>query len=107
MNLSLCLTIHIKRQVGASYCRGNMIIQKFSKCSVDVNNQLFRSYVSCLYCCALWKDYSILILHLIRLELHTIMSTKLSWGLKGCMGIAFVVNMSTIVLMVLKLLKEN
>ena len=48
----------IKRQVRPIYCRGNMIIQKFSECSVDVKNQLFRSYVSCLYCCALWKDYS-------------------------------------------------
>ena len=26
-----------------------MIIRKFSKCPVDVKNQLFRSYVSCLY----------------------------------------------------------
>ena len=35
------------------------------------------------------------------------MSKELSWGLKECMGIAFLVNMSTIVLMVLELLKEN
>ena len=44
-----------RRQVRAIYCRGNMIIRKFTKCSVDVKNQLFRSYVSCLYCRALWK----------------------------------------------------
>ena len=25
---------------------------------MDVKNQLFRSYVSCLYCGALWKDSS-------------------------------------------------
>ena len=36
----------------------------------------------------------ILLLHLIWLELHTIMSTELSWGLKGCMGIVYLVNMS-------------
>ena len=41
----------------------------------------------------------ILLLHLIWLELHPIMSTELSWGLKGCMDIVYLVNMSTIVLM--------
>ena len=49
----------------------------------------------------------ILLLHLIWLELHTIMSTELSWGLKGCMEIVYLANMSTIVLMVLKQLREN
>ena len=49
----------------------------------------------------------IVLLHLIWLELHTIMSTELSLGLKGCMGIAYLVNMSTIVLRVLKQSREN
>ena len=47
------------------------------------------------------------LLHSIWLELRIIMFTELSWGLKECMGIAFLVNMSTIVLMALELLKEN
>ena len=33
---------------------------------MDVKNQLFRSYVSCLYCCALWKDYSTSSFNMVR-----------------------------------------
>ena len=62
----------IRRQVRAIYCRGNMIIQKFSKCSVDVKNQLFRSYVSCLYCCALWKDYSTSSFNMVRVAYNNV-----------------------------------
>ena len=47
------------------------------------------------------------LLHSIWLELRIIMFTELSWGLKECMGIVLLVNMSTIVLMALELLKEN
>ena len=47
------------------------------------------------------------LLHSIWLELRIIMFIELSWGLKECMGIAFLVNMSTIVLIALELLKEN
>ena len=35
-----------------------MTVRKFSNCSVDVKNQLLRSYISCLYCSALWLSYS-------------------------------------------------
>ena len=49
----------------------------------------------------------ILLLHSIWLELRIIMSIELSWELKEYMGIAFLVSMSTIVLMALELLKEN
>ena len=34
-----------------------MTVRKFSNCSVDVKNQLFRSYISCLYCIPLWLNY--------------------------------------------------
>ena len=33
----------LKRQARAIYSRGNMIVRKFSTCSVDVKNQLVRS----------------------------------------------------------------
>ena len=62
----------IRRQVRAIYCRGNKIIRKFSKCSVDVKNQLFRSYVSCLYCCALWKDYSTSSFNMVRVAYNNV-----------------------------------
>ena len=50
----------------------------------------------------------ILLLYSIWLELRIIMSAELSCiGLQEYMGIAFLVSMSTIVLMALELLKEN
>ena len=36
-----------------------------------------------------------LLLQLIWLELYTIMSTELPWGLKGCMDMAYLVNIVT------------
>ena len=48
----------LKRQARAIYYRGNVIVRKFSTCSIDVKNQLFRSYISCLYCSALWLKFS-------------------------------------------------
>ena len=64
----------IRRQVRAIYCRGNMIIRKFSKCSVDViyKHQLFRSYVSCSCCCVLWKDYSTSSFNMVRVACHNV-----------------------------------
>ena len=35
-----------------------MIVHKFSTCSVDVKNQLYRSFISCLYCSTLWLKFS-------------------------------------------------
>ena len=49
-----------------------MIIRKFSKGSVDAKNQLFRSYVSCLYCCALWKDYSTSSVNMVRVAYNNV-----------------------------------
>ena len=48
----------LKRQARAIYSRGNITVRKFSTCSVDVKNQLFRSYISCLYCSTLWLKFS-------------------------------------------------
>ena len=49
-----------------------MIIRKFSKCSVNVKNQLFRSYVSCLYCCALWNIYSTSSFNMVRVAYNNV-----------------------------------
>ena len=48
----------LKRQARAIYSRRNMIVRKFSTCSVDVKSKLFRSYISCLYSSALWLKFS-------------------------------------------------
>ena len=40
------------------YANVNMIIRKFSRCSLDMNCFLFKSYCSNLYCFILWYDWS-------------------------------------------------
>ena len=40
----------IIEQLCGVYTRGNMLIKNFSKCSVDVKSQLFKSYCSSFYC---------------------------------------------------------
>ena len=47
----------IKRQTRSIYGRGNVTVRKFSNCSAEVKNQLFRSYISCLYSSHLWCSY--------------------------------------------------
>ena len=65
----------LKRQARAIYCRGNMIVRKFSTCSVDVKNQLFRSYISCLYCSALWLKFSTATFNMTRVAYNNVYRT--------------------------------
>ena len=66
----------IRRQVRAIYCRGNMIIRKFSKCSVNVKNQLL-GHMLIVYT-VVHSGIIIQLLHSIWLELRIIMFTELS-----------------------------
>ena len=47
----------ICKETRALYARGNMLLSKFGHCTVDVKNNLFMTYCSSLYCCALWSAY--------------------------------------------------
>ena len=44
----------LKRQMRKFYANANMLISKFSKCSVNVKCYLFKTYCSTMYCSALW-----------------------------------------------------
>jgi exonuclease III len=48
----------IKRQIRATYCRGNVLISKFRKCTAEVKVQLFKTFCSNLYCSPLWCNFS-------------------------------------------------
>ena len=48
----LCL-LEISKQIRTLYIRSNKLLRMFSYCTIDVKNELFRSYCSSLYCCAL------------------------------------------------------
>ena len=38
------------------YANVNLLLRKFSKCSVDVKCFLFKTYCSNLYCAPMWLD---------------------------------------------------
>ena len=48
----------LRRQMCSIYAKGNILIQKFRKCSVEVKTQLFNSYCTTLYCAQLWASYT-------------------------------------------------
>ena len=45
-----------KRQMRKLYANVNLLLTKFSKCSVDVKSFLFKTYCSNLYCAPMWFD---------------------------------------------------
>ena len=40
------------------YCRSNLIVRNFNKCSKQVKTKLFLSYCCNFYCCSLWNNIS-------------------------------------------------
>ena len=49
----------IQRQCRKIYAQANMLLRKFSLCSVNVKCALFRSYVTPLYTAHLWSNYKV------------------------------------------------
>ena len=47
----------IRRQMRAIYARGNILLRKFGKCSLEVKLQLFKSYLGNMYCSELWSNF--------------------------------------------------
>ena len=48
----------ISRQIQAIYARGNQLIRNFKECSKNVKIELFKCYLSNLYCSHLWHSYN-------------------------------------------------
>ena len=48
----------MRRQLRSIYGKGNQLLRKFRKCTLDVKKRLFKAYCSNLYCCQLWCNYS-------------------------------------------------
>ena len=48
--------LDIKRQMRKMYANVNLLLRKFSKCSVGVKCFLFKTYCSSLYCAPMWFD---------------------------------------------------
>jgi hypothetical protein len=49
--------VDIKREIRNMFMRTNILIRKYSKCSVIVKILLFKSFCLCMYDTALWSRY--------------------------------------------------
>lgn len=57
LNSSIYDDDDLNRQVRSFYCSANKLRARFSKCSSDVKNVLYRSYCMSMYACQLWEKY--------------------------------------------------
>ena len=48
--------LDLKRQMRKIYANANLLLRKFSNCSVSVKCHLFKTYCSTLYCAPMWFD---------------------------------------------------
>ena len=48
--------LDLKRQMRKIYANANLLLRKFSSCSVSVKCHLFKTYCSTLYCAPMWFD---------------------------------------------------
>jgi hypothetical protein len=64
--------IDIRRQLRSIYARGNILIRRFKRCSVEVKCQLFKSYCSSMYCSNLWKSHSVKSLKRIKVAYNNV-----------------------------------
>ena len=48
--------LDIKRQMRKIHVNANLLLRKFSRCSVEVKCYLFKTYCSNLYCAPMWFD---------------------------------------------------
>jgi hypothetical protein len=56
----------IKREIRNLFMRTNILIRRYSKCSVQVKLALFRAYCMSLYDVGLWRHYSVTVFNKLR-----------------------------------------
>ena len=76
----------------SNYCKGNFLIRKFKNCSFDVKKQLFKSYLSCLYCSQLWCFYTKKRLNEVRVSYNNVYRNFMSFGRRLSISFEFLVN---------------
>ena len=50
--------LDLRRQMRKIYANANLLLRKFSCCSVSVKCYLFKTYCSTLYCASMWFDFT-------------------------------------------------
>jgi len=76
----------------ANYCKGNFLIRKFRNCSGNVKKQLFKSYLSCLYCAQLWCYFTKKRLKDVRVSYNNVYRNLLSFGRRLSINFEFLAN---------------
>ena len=56
----------IQREIGNLFYRTNVLLRRFSRCSVAVKTVLFKSFCICMYDAALWTSYNIGVVNKLR-----------------------------------------
>lgn len=75
----------IMREIRYLFIRSNILIRKFSKCSLTVKVRLFKSYCICFYDTALWRRYNAGTLNKFKSAYNKCM--KLFFGYSRCYSV--------------------
>ena len=82
--LDMCVdedSTDIANQTRLLYARTNFLIRRFSACSRDVKIRLFKTYCVHFYGIAVWKHYSVTVMH--KLQAAYNKCIKLFFGYGG------------------------
>ena len=58
---------NLKRQMKIFYANANMLLRRFSRCSIPVKCYLFKTYCSNLYCIPLWYNFTLIAVKKIKI----------------------------------------
>ena len=74
--------LDLKRQMKNIYANANLLLRKFSSCSVSVKCYLFKTYCATLYCAPMWFDCTKTALKRLKVAYNNILRRfmKLPWG---------------------------
>jgi len=53
------LVYDIKREIRNLFIRTNILIRRYSKCSIAIKQILFKAYCMCLYDAGIWMQFSV------------------------------------------------
>ena len=84
--------LDLKRQMRKMYANANLLLRKFSRCSVNVKCYLFKTYCSNLYCARMWFDCTKTVLPKLKVAYNN--SLRRFMGLPWHNSASIVVNLN-------------
>ena len=73
--------LDLKRQMKKRYANANVLLRKFSKCSINVKCYLVKTYCSNLYCAPMWFDCTKTALKKLKVAYNNSLIYDLIYGL--------------------------